>query len=86
MKSFINFLLEGQAEVDSAIQKIDRAENLIRRGAAGRYRLERIVDARTKPQKAESPMERDERKFKNSQRIGKAYAKKFDTKIKPEIK
>jgi hypothetical protein len=86
MKSFINFLLEGQAEIDSAIKRMDDIDTRREGLWAAQRRLERIVNKRTKPKEPESPSEKDDREFKNSHDTTRAFYKKHDKRFKPEVK
>jgi hypothetical protein len=86
MKSFINFLLEGQAEIDSAIQRLDDIFTRREKLWSVKDRLEKIVNIRTKPQKSESPREEDRRKFKNWRDIRSAHSIKERKKFDPEVK
>ena len=86
MKSFINFLLEGQAEIDSAIQRMGDIDTGRDRLWAAASRLERILNQRTKPQELEHPYEKSSREFQNFFDTRRFFDKKLDKKFKPQVK
>jgi hypothetical protein len=86
MKSFKQFLLEGQAEIDSAIRKMEDIERKDHKLWDAANRLIGIVYNKTKPIEGESDSEQDARSDKIVSDVAKLRHKKSDKRFKPEVK